>query len=118
MNKVFVDFEEQTRSSREKIKKIVDELDPTLSAPVEKSYSTILSTIEKLHNRLLNRVQEKEDITQKHLLSIHEAILPNGTLQERLICPLYFENKYGQDWLKKVADKMDENFAHHIVVNL
>jgi len=118
VNQVFVEFEDQIRKNRLQIESIVKELDPTLSDPVEKSYSSISSTIEKLHNRMVARVQEKYAMTHNHLNMLHEAVLPNGVLQERVISPIYFENKYGPGWLKKVEEKMDENFSEHIIVYL
>jgi len=118
VNKAFSDFEQQTIKSREVVKNLVTEIDPTLTTPTEKSFSSILSTIEKLQNRLVNRVREKDEITQKHLSTIFDAIMPNGILQERLISSVYFENKYGSDWVKLLAEKIGENFREHLIVRL
>ncbi len=118
VNQAFSDFEQQTRKSEKAIKNLINEIDPTLYGPTEKTFNSVLSAIEKLQNRLVNRVRERDAITQKHLNAIFDAIMPGGILQERIIGAIYFENKYGPDWLKSITEKIDENFQQHMVVNI
>ena len=118
INKVLSDFQSLASNNNEKVKELVENLDPTLLGPVEKSYSSISGTIEKLQNRLSNRIKEKEVTIQNHLNAIHEALLPNGVLQERILSSVYFENKYGSDWVLKLKDHLTENFNQHLTVEL
>lgn len=118
VSKAFTDFEQQALLSRQTIQELVLDIDPTLTGPTEKSFNSILSSVEKLRNRLVNRVREKEVITQKHLSTIFDALMPGGVLQERVISAVYFENKYGPGWLKIIADKIDDNFNEHIIVKI
>jgi len=71
-----------------------------------------------LHNRLAHTISEKEGTILKHLSAIHESLMPGSTLQERVISPVYFENKYGSNWIKKVSEQINENFDKHIIVRL
>ena len=118
VNEVFSDFEKNTINSREKVKQLISQIDPTLTNPAEKSYHSILQTIEKLHSRLIQRLKEKDEVTRNHLQMIHESILPGNVLQERVISAVYFQNKYGPGWLKNIREKIDENFQYHQIVEL
>ncbi|KAA3611314.1 MAG: bacillithiol biosynthesis cysteine-adding enzyme BshC [Calditrichaeota bacterium] len=118
VNKAFSDYEQLTIKNREAVKNLVAEIDPTLSGPTEKSFGAILSTIEKLQNRLVNRVREKDETTQKHLGAIFNSLMPSGVLQERILSSVYLENKYGQEWINTVYNEIDENFQHHLVVKI
>jgi len=112
------EFEKQAEQSKEKIKELINSIDPTLMGPTEKSYASILGTINKLHNKFSNTISIKEGTIQKHLTSIHESILPNTVLQERLISSVYFENKYGPDWINRILEQINDNFNEHSVVRL
>jgi bacillithiol biosynthesis cysteine-adding enzyme BshC len=112
------EFENQAKESRQKIQELIKMVDSTLSDPVNKSYSAIAGIIEKLHSRLSNRIKEKEEITQKQLIAIHEAVLPGGNLQERVLSSVYFENKYGPDWVKGLLEKINDSFEEHQIVHL
>ena len=104
--------------SNEKVRDLIKSVDPTLEQPAAKSYDAIFNTIDKLNNRLAHTISEKEGTIRKHLEAIHDSLMPNGILQERVISPVYFENKYGPDWIKKVSEQINENFADHIIVRL
>ncbi len=118
VNTIFNDYEGETIKVRERIKQLVSEIDPTLTAPAEKTFAAILSSIEKLQNRLVNRVREKDTLTQNHLSMVFDSILPNGNLQERVISSVYFENKYGEQWIKSIYKELKENFQQHLIVRI
>lgn len=118
VNDLFGKFEEQTIESREQVKRLVEEIDPTLISPTEKTYQSVVNNIEKLHNRLVNRLKDKDETTGKHLAAVHESLLPGGVLQERSISAVYFQNKYGPDWVKTLFEKIDANFSEHCIVEL
>ncbi|MCB0281432.1 MAG: bacillithiol biosynthesis cysteine-adding enzyme BshC [Calditrichaeota bacterium] len=118
VKELFSGFEQDAIENREKVKRMIQEIDPTLVNPTEKSYQSILQTIEKLHDRLVNRIKEKEETTKAHLEAIHEAILPNGILQERILSSVYFQNKYGSEWINKIFNALSENFSEHQIVEL
>lgn len=118
VNDVLSRFESFASKNSEEVIALVEQIDPTLIGPSEKSYSTILATINKLQDRLSNRVKEKEVTIQNHLNAIHEAILPEGKLQERVLSSVYLENKYGEDWVLKIKNQISENFEEHLIVKL
>lgn len=118
INSVLLEFEKFTSKNKKAVNELVKQIDPTLLAPVEKSYSSIIGTINKLQDRLSNRVKEKEAATQNHLNTIHEALMPGGKLQERVLSSVYLENKYGPDWLLKIKGHFSDNFEEHLIVKL
>ncbi|MEJ2056029.1 MAG: bacillithiol biosynthesis BshC, partial [Calditrichaceae bacterium] len=63
------------------------------------------------------RLENKESLLVRHFKEIHDNIYPDGTPQERIICSIYYMNKYGPDWLNNINGqiKMD-NFDRQTIL--
>jgi len=75
----------------------IQQLDPTLSAPCEKTGTGILHAIEQLQAKVLRAVEQKEKSRADHLHALQESIWPGGQLQERQlnIVPLLCKQGWG-----------------------
>lgn len=92
------------------------QVDPTLCAPVDKTFSSMSNNLEKLLNRIIQRSKEKDQLTAGQLQKVHEAFLPKGHLQERFLGSVYFNNKFGTGWLDKVFDAIElEDHTHKFI---
>lgn len=114
----FKQIKDQLYASSRKIENQIETIDPTLKSVIQKTFSSANNTIEKLQNRILRRVEEKESLAVQHFTEIHQNIYPNGNPQERVISSIYFLNKYGPDWLNNMIDKIDINNYKHQVIKL
>lgn len=112
------EFEDHIKQNGEKIKELLKDVDPTLTIPTEKTFSSILNSVEKLQNRMASVISTKETTIRNQLNVIHESILPNGTLQERVVGSVYFQNKFGPTWLDKIQKQLKENFNEHLIVRI
>ena len=112
----FHQIKKQLTSSSEIIQNQMDAIDPTLKSVAQKTFENASSTIEKLQNRILRRIEEKESLAVQHFNEIHKSIFPNGNPQERVISSIYFLNKYGPNWLKQMIDQTEmDNFNQQII---
>lgn len=105
----FGDIREKIEDFRAKIDSPVQNIDPTLASPVEKSIKNISSTLSKLENRLVNQSREREKVTVNQLKRLHTALFPDGKPQERVLSSIYFLNKYGLSWIEQLYKHVDWN---------
>ena len=95
----------------------MDTIDPTLKSVVQKTFENAEGTINKLQNRILRRIEEKEGLAVQHFNEIHQSIFPSDSPQERIISSIYFLNKYGPNWLNKIINNIEmDNFEQQIIV--
>jgi len=119
LTRLFDEYNKMAGETQEKLSAFVDEIDPTMQKPLEKTFQSMQHNLEKFQGRLLQRVEEKENLTQKHLRAIHEALLPGAVPQERVLGVLYFFNKYGRGFIEKLQQQLStENFSEHQCVQL
>ncbi len=101
---------------KKKYEDFIQDIDSTLKPVVSKSFNNMEKTLENLENRLTRSAKQKETLMVNQLQTIHQFILPRGELQERILSSLYFSNKFGDDWLQKVYEKIDlETWKHDYV---
>jgi bacillithiol synthase len=96
---------------------ITEKIDPTLQSVVKKTFGNVDHSFKKLQDKLLKRLENKESLLVRHFKEIHDNIYPDGTPQERIICSIYYMNKYGPDWLNNINGqiKMD-NFDRQTIL--
>ena len=116
-NPLFEQLSLQMNDAREKILHRTNALDPTLQGPAEKTFRSVSANLEKLQNRLIRRMEEKDAQTHNQLERLHRALFPAGKLQERVISPIYFESRY-PGWLARLRQSMEENKTQHIFFNI
>lgn len=99
MQEVFQLLNFDLKNFEESLQMYAQQLDETLLPQVDKSFGSVYSTLERLQNRLLKRLEDAEHLTVSHLRMIHESFFPDGKPQERLLSPVYYLNKFGKGWL-------------------
>lgn len=112
----FMALQEKLAIYKKQLQGKASEIDPTLEPVVTKSFGAIDKNLGKLRNRLLKRLEEKEDLVKKHLEFIYDAFLPAGSLQERYIGSVYFQNKYGPHWIQRLSESVDINNDTHQLI--
>ncbi len=119
LTRLFDEYNRMAGETQEKLSAFVDEIDPTMQKPLEKTFQSMQHNLEKFQGRLLQRVEEKEKQTQKHLRALHEALLPGNAPQERVLGAVYFFNKYGRGFIETLQQQLNmENFSKHQCVQL
>lgn len=112
----FKTFIEQKEQHKKQSKQWVEQIDPTLSGPLDKTYNVVEKAFIEFEKRLLKQIKFREILITSHLEKIHSSLLPEGKLQERSISALYFENKYGPEWVLRLLDNLPDQFdQHHIL---
>jgi bacillithiol synthase len=109
--------------SNRQIELIIDDLkthlfsiDKTISDSSDRYRDKMLSSLSELKNKALQAQKKKHEISLKQIDKISESLYPAENLQERELNFLYFTNKYGDAFLKKIFDEAIINCYEHQVI--
>jgi bacillithiol synthase len=109
--------------SNRQIELIIDDLkthlfsiDKTISDSSDRYRDKMLSSLSELKNKALQAQKKKHEISLKQIDKISESLYPAENLQERELNFLYFTNKYGDAFLKKIFDEAIINCFEHQVI--
>lgn len=109
--------------SNRQIELIIDDLkthlfsiDKTISDSSDRYRDKMLSSLSELKNKALQAQKKKHEISLKQIDKISESLYPAENLQERELNFIYFTNKYGDAFLKKIFDEAIINCYEHQVI--
>ena len=109
--------------SNRQIELIIDDLkthlfsiDKTISDSSDRYRDKMLSSLFELKNKALQAQKKKHEISLKQIDKISESLYPAENLQERELNFIYFTNKYGDSFLKKIFDETIVNCFEHQVI--
>jgi bacillithiol biosynthesis cysteine-adding enzyme BshC len=102
----------------DKLKENLLDLDKTIADASNRYRDKILSTINELKSKAEKAQQKKYEVTLRQIDRAAVNLFPNSNLQEREINFIYFANKYGEEFLKKIFDELQINKFEHQVIKL
>lgn len=91
-------------------------IDKTISDSSDRYRDKMLSSLSELKNKALQAQKKKHEISLKQIDKISESLYPAENLQERELNFIYFANKYGDAFLKKIFDQTIVNCYEHQVI--
>ncbi len=119
IEKVFAEAQERATQLMTDLADALAQLDPTLKDAAETASEKMLYQIQHLKEKALRAEKQKgqEIITQIDKCSVN--LLPDDTMQERVVNVCYFLNKYGINLLQTLKKNIQESSEEkHIVVEL
>lgn len=69
-------------------------VDATIIAPLQKQQKEIEKQLQNSHDLLNRRRAKRDEITLRQIEQLRHQILPQGTLQERILSPVHFLARY------------------------
>ena len=109
-----------TSMVREQSKPFIEEIagyDASLEASAQKVMADFQDSVDRLTQKLVRSVKQKEQTSLNRISRVKTALFPNDGLQERSICGIYFMNKYGLDIWDRLINhfEMLETDVHHLI---
>lgn len=102
----------------ESLRANVTELDPPLVSQLKRASDQILSAGDWLTEKVERVHQNKSGKGRRHLRRLNSWLLPRAEPQERVLGPLPFIARFGDDWLREFLDAMDPLTSDHLVLHL
>jgi bacillithiol biosynthesis cysteine-adding enzyme BshC len=110
-----------TASSAREIESLREELsalDPGLLSQLKRAADQVRSAGEWLADKAERVHQNKSGKGRRHVRRLQNSLCPHGELQERVLGPLPFVARFGEDWPLELLEAMDPFGAEHLVVHL
>ncbi|NWF50811.1 MAG: bacillithiol biosynthesis cysteine-adding enzyme BshC [Ignavibacteriaceae bacterium] len=114
----FLDLTNQIDLSFDRLKEKLFDIDKTMSDLSNKYREKIFSYIEELKSKAIQAEKKKHETTLRQIDKVSNSLYPNQALQEREMNFIYFVNKYGMDFLKKIYDELEINKFEHQIINI
>jgi len=116
VDEMFDGITNQIEVTFDQLKEKLLDLDKTIADSSNRYRDKILSNITELKSKAEKAQQKKYEVTLRQIDRAAVHLFPNSNLQEREINLIYFANKYGEEFLKKVFDELQINkFEHQII---
>jgi len=96
----------------------IEAVDQSMRQAGEATRTALMKEWNRLRDRVVKAEKRRHDQTRAKLTKTQSHLFPDGGLQERLISPLYFMNKYGADLVERLLKEVDLDTTEHQVLNL
>lgn len=118
VDEMFDGITSQIESTFDQLKEKLIDLDKTIADSSNRYRDKILGTVSELKSKAEKAQQKKYEVTLRQIDRAAVHLFPNSNLQEREINFVYFANKYGEEFLKKIFDELQINKFEHQVIKI
>ena len=118
VDEMFEGITNQIETTFDQLKEKLLDLDKTIADSSNRYRDKILSNISELKSKAEKAQQKKYEVTLRQIDRAAVNLFPNSNLQEREINFVYFANKYGEEFIKKVFDELQINKFEHQIISL
>jgi bacillithiol biosynthesis cysteine-adding enzyme BshC len=116
IDEVFNNISNQIELSFDHLKEKLFALDKTIADSSNRYRDKIFNSIDELKGKAEKALQKKHEVTLRQIDRAAGNLFPNNSLQEREFNFIYFENKYSEEFLRTIFDKLQINkFEHQII---
>ncbi len=100
------------------VKPAIEDIDPSLEKATEAARVSLLKEWAKLKERVIKAEKRRHEMMRGKLARARANLFPADELQERVISPLYFINKYGVGLVKRLTEEIELDTTSHQTVIL
>jgi bacillithiol biosynthesis cysteine-adding enzyme BshC len=118
LDNVFADVTQQVEHAFDELKTNLFAVDKTISDSSDRYREKVLSSLEDLKNKAIQAQKKKHEISLKQIDKVSESLYPSENLQERELNFIYFVNKYGEPFIKKLFDEILVNCYEHQIIQI
>jgi bacillithiol biosynthesis cysteine-adding enzyme BshC len=118
IDEMFDGITNQVEVTFDQLKEKLFDIDKTIADSSNRYRDKIFSSINELKSKAEKAQQKKYEVTLRQIDRAAVNLFPNSNLQEREINFIYFANKYGDEFLKKIFDELQINKFEHQVINI
>jgi len=108
----------QMETAFDQLKEKLIDLDKTIADSSNKYRDKIFGSINELKSKAEKAQQKKYEVTLRQIDRAAVNLFPNSNLQERELNFVYFANKYGEEYIRNIFDKLQINKFEHQVIKI
>lgn len=96
----------------------IEAVDQSMRQAGEATRTALMKEWNRLRDRVVKAEKRRHEQTREQLAKTQTHLFPDGGLQERLMSPLYFMNKYGTDFVDRLLGEIDLDTTEHQILSL
>lgn len=100
------------------LKNDLAELDAGLAVHLKRTGDQIQDMVEKIAEKAERVQQNKSGKGRRHERRVNNVLFPRQTPQERVLGPLPYVARFGEEWIGELLNEIDPLAPEHLVVNL
>lgn len=105
-------------ASINELKPTIENVDRSLGRSTEATRAAIVKEVERLKERVFRAEKRHHDEVRAQIEKAWVNVLPDGRLQERVLSPIYFLNKYGFALIDQLFQRLDAGERDHQIIAL
>jgi bacillithiol biosynthesis cysteine-adding enzyme BshC len=94
------------------------ELDPGLAVQLKRACDQVEDLVDKLAEKAERVQQNKSGKGKRHERRINNVLFPRNEPQERVLGPMTFVARFGEEWIGALLDEIDPLGSEHVLVHL
>ena len=106
---LFEQLEKEVDEKLEALRSTIEGVDKSLDQSLTTLKGKVLTPIRDFSGKVQSADKRRHQVVRDQLSKALAALLPDGELQERVLSPIYFLNKYGPEFLSGVMDRIRED---------
>jgi len=114
----FEEARQQLRALGVRLRPLVERVDPSLGPATEAWATGLEHELDRFWARVLKAGKRREETLRHQLMRARNSLFPNGVLQERVLSPVYFLNKYGPELPRRLQQVLSTDTSALQVVYL
>jgi bacillithiol biosynthesis cysteine-adding enzyme BshC len=118
LDEIFSGITNEVEGAFDQLKEKLFDLDKTIADSSNRYRDKIFSALNELKSKAEKAQQKKYEVTLRQIDRAAINLFPNSSLQERELNFVYFANKYGDQFLKKIFDELQINKFEHQVIKI
>ena len=86
-------------------------IDPTLKGPITNARNTALSAFQAAERKIIQSVKRKNEVQSSQLEVAQRHLFPEGQPQERILAPVYYLVRYGNEFVDALVERFTVDLA-------
>lgn len=118
LDAVFKEKNRYLHQAINELKPVIEGVDRTLVKAAEATRAALMKEMAHLEDRVVKAARRQQDTVRDQLAKARVNLFPDGTLQERMLSPIYYLNKYSPSLIKELRDTLSLDTTMHQIVEL
>jgi bacillithiol biosynthesis cysteine-adding enzyme BshC len=118
IEQTFADTDRDVTERAARLKAAVVPVDPTLAGAVDTTLDKIRETLKTLQSKIIQASKRKDDTLRRQFHRTRALTFPEGQPQERLLCTVFFLNKYGPALTERLLESLPLDSKKHYLLKV
>ncbi|HYN06017.1 MAG TPA: bacillithiol biosynthesis cysteine-adding enzyme BshC [Vicinamibacterales bacterium] len=118
LERTFEETDRQIAEGASRLKTAVVSLDPTLSGAVDTTLDRMREALKTLQGKIIQATKRKDETLRRQFTRTRALAFPDGHPQERILCSVFFVNRYGLLLTDRLIESLPLETDKHYILRI